>query len=349
MSILSIHIQNFQSHKNSKLLLHPGVNVIVGQSDSGKSAVIRGLKWLATNRPTGDSLRSHWGGDTEVTLVDKDGTATNSVTRCKKKGVNGYTANDSDFPITGTDVPDTVTKMLNLSALSWQDQMDAPFLLSDTPGEVARKLNAVADLEKIDTTLVNINRVVRDTKNSLLETAQAVRQMEFDLDKYKALDDQLEQTHSLLEIQNRVAALQEKANSIDRTMAQTEAAMEMLEDTPDTNVAETLFSDIENLMEEFRVLSERASNIDHNMTQADATEDMIDDLPDVDAAEGLLGDVENLTEQHLIISDKAVNVAYLATQISNTTERLQAETAELKDMEKTWHEQFLGKCPLCGK
>jgi len=52
-----LQIQNFQSHKDSLLEFDPGVNVIVGSSDSGKTAVIRALRWLVWNRPSGDAFR----------------------------------------------------------------------------------------------------------------------------------------------------------------------------------------------------------------------------------------------------------------------------------------------------
>ena len=43
--INSIKIQNFQSHKNTTIKLKPGVNIITGSSDCGKSVDIRALKW----------------------------------------------------------------------------------------------------------------------------------------------------------------------------------------------------------------------------------------------------------------------------------------------------------------
>ena len=47
--IKSLHIQNFQSHKKTTLKFHKGINVVIGQSDSGKSAIIRALNWTINN------------------------------------------------------------------------------------------------------------------------------------------------------------------------------------------------------------------------------------------------------------------------------------------------------------
>jgi len=85
--IKNIRIINFQSHQNSFLKFDSGVNIIVGESDRGKSAIIRALRWLIWNRPTGDDFRSNWGGDTEVTIEINDEVF---ITRKKTKSFNGY-------------------------------------------------------------------------------------------------------------------------------------------------------------------------------------------------------------------------------------------------------------------
>ena len=40
-----IKIENIQSHKNTELNLSNGINVIVGSSNNGKSAILRALYW----------------------------------------------------------------------------------------------------------------------------------------------------------------------------------------------------------------------------------------------------------------------------------------------------------------
>jgi len=70
--IKQLTIKNFQSHKKTKLEFSDGVNIIIGQSDSGKTAIIRALNWVVNNKPSGDSFRSHWGGDTNVEITMED-------------------------------------------------------------------------------------------------------------------------------------------------------------------------------------------------------------------------------------------------------------------------------------
>lgn len=48
--IKSIIIKNFQSHANTELELCDGVNVILGNSDVGKTAILRALGWIFLDR-----------------------------------------------------------------------------------------------------------------------------------------------------------------------------------------------------------------------------------------------------------------------------------------------------------
>ena len=47
--IKTVKIHDFQSHEDSFMEFEKGLNIIVGPSDSGKSAVIRAIKWALFN------------------------------------------------------------------------------------------------------------------------------------------------------------------------------------------------------------------------------------------------------------------------------------------------------------
>lgn len=53
MKIQEVTIEGYQSHTNSTFRLSPGLTVITGPSDAGKTAIIRALRWFAFNEPTG--------------------------------------------------------------------------------------------------------------------------------------------------------------------------------------------------------------------------------------------------------------------------------------------------------
>ena len=116
-----------------------------------------------------------------MTLNDKTEVTLSKDVRINKKGekvVTGqkYTIDQGalgnhNFEGFSTSVPDQIEETLNLSELNIQEQFDIPFLVMTSPGEIARTINRITKLEKVDewvsklTTKVNQN----NTKIKLLE------------------------------------------------------------------------------------------------------------------------------------------------------------------------------------
>lgn len=156
--INKVYIRNFQSHTKTILNFSKGLNVIAGSSDNGKTAIIRALAWVITNKPSGDAYRSWKGGDTRVTITLDNNI---KVTRKKGAGINIYKMKNT-FKAFGTGVPSEIIKTLNLGEINIQYQYDKFFLVSASPGEVARILNKIVNLELIDTSLSFVQKKIRE-------------------------------------------------------------------------------------------------------------------------------------------------------------------------------------------
>lgn len=191
MSLFSLTIENFQSHEKTRLKLHQGINALVGDSDCGKSAVMRALLWCITNAPQGVAHVSNWAknkkGDIKERCEVCIGASGGVVTRTRSKDENGYMLDDGSpearkFSALRTDVPAEVADALNVGPVNIQRQLDPPFLISATPGEAARYINSLVDLQVIDEALSVVNGMNRDTANELKfsQAAQEKRQAELD-------------------------------------------------------------------------------------------------------------------------------------------------------------------------
>ena len=158
--IEAIHITNFQSHEDSYIEFHPGVNVIVADSRYGKSAILRSMFWCFENKPTGDKFRSRWGGDTSSTVFFPDG----SVSRVRAGSDNSYILTTKDgtneFTGFGVAVPEPVAQFLNMDRVNFQRQMDRPFMLDWGPRERGAYLNEITNLEIIDQSIANIKKEI---------------------------------------------------------------------------------------------------------------------------------------------------------------------------------------------
>lgn len=168
--LTKVKLVNFQSHTSTTLDLRPGVNVLVGSSDSGKSAVVRALGLVVFNRPSGDAwCRRHGAEDDTSVTVSTD--AEVAVRRVRGK-VNEYQikakgGDPKSLKAVGTDVPQPVAEALNLNELNLQRQGDRHFLLAESPSETARTLNEIAGLEEIDKAHSVITAIIRDTNREL--------------------------------------------------------------------------------------------------------------------------------------------------------------------------------------
>lgn len=155
-----IDIKNFQLHKRQRVDLDPAATCFVGKSDIGKSAIVRALRWLATNRPSGDDFIRH-GADGVSVTVGADG---REICRRKAKGKNAYELDGKEFNAVRSDVPPEIADILRLTELNFANQLDAPFWFSLSPGQVSKELNQIVNLDQIDKVLDVLAKRIRQSQ-----------------------------------------------------------------------------------------------------------------------------------------------------------------------------------------
>lgn len=135
MRATKLTIENFQSHENTVIELSPGVTVLVGESDRGKSAVIRALRWLFTGEPKGAGFVR--AGETRC-KVRLDYDTGDYVERIKLPRDNVYFCNDSAYRGFGNTPPLEIQEITGVAksevageplCANIAGQHDPPFLL----------------------------------------------------------------------------------------------------------------------------------------------------------------------------------------------------------------------------
>ena len=187
MTIDRLVLRNFQAHKSTELEFCPGVNAIIGESDEGKTSIIRALYWASQNKPSGGNFISDFSkrGECSSTIV-VDG---NEITRFKNKSKNEYRINNQPFKALGkSGVPDEVKNILQLDELNFQNQMDSPFLLSQNGGEVARYLNDIVNLNVIDESSKRINKKLNDCNRDIVHLNELILNIRGEKAEYHWLD-----------------------------------------------------------------------------------------------------------------------------------------------------------------
>lgn len=163
--ITTITLVNFQRHHRLTIDLSR-VLTITGDTDKGKSSILRALRWVTLNQfpgPANELVR--WNKKAaKVTL--KFGKHT--VTRKKGKGVNTYSLDGKVYKAFGAGkVPDPIADVLKLTEANFQMQLDPHMWFSQSAGEVSRQLNQIINLNQIDDSLSYLASELRKAKTEV--------------------------------------------------------------------------------------------------------------------------------------------------------------------------------------
>ena len=148
---MNLSVSNFQIHKAHTVAIPEGeITYLQGDSDTGKSAMLRAIRWLCENKPDGGSFVTFKTprGTTSVVTLEVDG---HTITRERGKSKNLYTLDGEVYEAFGRSVPEPVSKVLKLSPYAFQLQGEPPFLIGFSPTEAAKVLSDACGLGVIDT------------------------------------------------------------------------------------------------------------------------------------------------------------------------------------------------------
>jgi len=234
--IKRLKLRNFQSHRETELEFNPGLNIIVGPSDQGKSAIIRALRWLVFNEPRGTGFIRVGETRCQVRVEMSNGIA---VERIRDEGarINRYILEIPGeeamvFERFNKDVPLEVRKALGIQKqvidrdksveINLASQLEAPFLLEESGTTRSKILGRMANLHIIDA-------AQRDTIRDANQAGQEINRLEGDI---AALDLQLQEYADLGEEENRLQSLEtllQRLTELDLKVKQLEEAKQLLE------------------------------------------------------------------------------------------------------------------------
>jgi exonuclease SbcC len=197
-NITHLRLEGFQSHVNTNMELGPGLNVITGPSDSGKTAIIRAVRWIAFNEPTGEAFIHPAVGEATVTLTLDTG-VTISKHRCRGR-TTYILAEPNREPQTyeKAEVPEEVTAALGISEYKFGDfsavlniayQLEAPFLISEPASAGAKVLGKLAGTEAVDLAIKSAASQYRTANADRQQAIKERDQLNVELLEYLHLDD----------------------------------------------------------------------------------------------------------------------------------------------------------------
>jgi exonuclease SbcC len=256
--INKLTMTNFQAHENTTIEFQPGVNVIVGPSDRGKSSIIRALQLIFFNRPGGDAFIRH---GAKQCHVEVDLAGGNTISRTRSSVKNEYAVNGAVLKAPGREVPKEVSDVYPIQEINFQGQHDSPFMLSESAGEVGRMLNKMVDLTSIDRSLSYLNGKKRDLSQKIESVRDNIKESEAERVRYAPVTEMQKDMITIKEIGGRlniIASTEEKADSCIESCCKLTAELKKM---PDPNEVARFMSTIETTLTAWKGADQHADEL----------------------------------------------------------------------------------------
>ncbi len=348
--IKSIHLKNFQSHADSFLEFVPGINIITGQSNHGKTSIMRALGWVVNNRPQGIAFKSTFSTKKEtckVSLIIND----KEIIREKNDSVNKYQIGISEFDTIGNDVPEEIISAININDINFSTQFEKHFLLTDSAGEVGRTINKIVNLDIIDGLTSNLTTKINSTNKELEIRKQDLEKLNISLEKFRDFE--------IIEILvTKLSELDKQKEEISETLPYLNHIINQIQEYDKIIIAtENKYADIEN----------QVKQLETDWVIYNANKLIIDDLYEliekIQREDKIIGESEQITqteEQVKVFETSLVSFISIYETVGKMESILQEWNSyiiKIKRIEKSIEkeeaefEKILKDfgCPLCGR
>jgi len=343
--IIKVEIENFQSHKNTVLEFVPGTNVIIGESDAGKSVIFRAINWVITNRPLGDTFRSDWGGDTRVVIYTAEGDA---IERIKTASRNVYVINGKALTAFGSEVPEQVSEILRMDEANIQSQMDVPFLLAVSPGEAARLLNKAASIDDIDYTLSNLRSEYQKISNNIKFNEGKLKDYEEKIKEYgniPILEEKLER------VENAEKELEKQEQKLAKLVQLVSGVRRVHTELEKTKNIQQIAQKFEQILSGYNDYEEQRKRLDKLEQIAQKVKARWEYLKSTQYVEDSIALVQKVYDEYREYQTKQralSNLKRLIGSVTSLNQSIQRIEREISQLEKEFRKLCPDECPLCG-
>jgi len=337
-----IRIENFQCHEALDIQFDSKITTICGPSDTGKSAILRAIRWVAFNRPRGEGFRRHGSDKTSISILFSNGWRVRRLRgkeNCYQTKSPGEDSVSHKYKAMGTDVPEGVSQILNLGPENFQSQHDPLFWFSLTAGEVAKEINSIVDLTVIDDAMAHVARLVRKTKSEIDVVQDRLGEAEADAKETEHAVELHADFIRLKESQERLEGLTDARNGLSLLLEQMDDALvDCMGFSEAADEGARALAQVVRFANELTQLDTLASILQKiGIVQ----EEVARELPNMDSMTEMLDHTRSVSRRHEELDTdvaelrKAVKIAYRAKK---SLEMAEGDLAA----------ELGGQCPLCG-
>ncbi len=246
MTLVKFVVRNYQSLHEVDISLEP-FTVIVGATSSGKSAFTRALRTFIANT-RGTSFISH-GEQSTVLQGTTDTGHVITLTRGRSSAHDAYVVNlysgstQERYTKLGGTTPPEVSEVIGIDPkdpLTFAQQFDHPYLLADSPGEVARTFGALTNVGVIMNASREAKRLKSTSAQTLKTRTEDAAELQESIPKFRLVAQQIGHQSNAEAGITRARAIEQQVNRITSLTSIIDTANEVLSTTTSTKPLPTL-------------------------------------------------------------------------------------------------------------
>ena len=290
-------VKDYQIIKKASLEFIPGLNVITGPSNNGKSSIFKAIKANIYTTPGTSPIRA---GQNSYAV----GITYNGHTVILQKGLKEsvYLVDGEKYTKFGTTTPPVVSNALNIKELvlngnkeqlNFWDQMNYPFLLDKTPVELFRFIIDSGDSDKISQVLKDMVSDRQVISKEIDQLQGSINLIDTDIDTY---EKQLEVAKPIIEACNNIIALQDRISRL--------------------NSLKTIKTNLDNISQQVELINNNEKRLEANLN----------------VWSNFNQSIKIMSQKHNILKDTFIRLHTIIGDLSDSEEKL-LDLAKVKDLE----------------
>lgn len=349
-NIMKVKIRDYRIIANMELQFFPGLNILQGASNAGKSSVVSAIRSCIYNIPGTTNVR-HGQNDYYVGI----GYNNNEVLYKKGKSGNTYIVNGQQYLKTGVNQLPAVADALKITdvilgdekiKVNFWNQMSYPFLLDKSPGQLFKFIADSGEDEGLTSTQKSM---VKDRQSTSVELTLTEGKLQAEKDRIKLMESDIKSAEEELKACEAIIALDCEINNLNNLINinnknnklnnDKQSKQQKLNNLNKINMEQV--NEYEKEIEEYKIKKELLNKYNQLSSKKLSKQSQLSVLPDI-------LDIDYSDDLNQLSNLKSILNRFntLTAQQTTTSEKLSACGLDLVSLSTQLKEFKV--CPLCG-